>query len=66
MPNLTFKRAAVTSIAFAPNSATLDDGTRMDGETLAGALGREAPEAPSKDLSTTRVAFRRLEKASDD
>ena len=47
VPNLTFKRAAVTSIDFDAKSATLDDGTRIDGETLVVALGREAPEAPA-------------------
>ena len=42
VPNLTFKRASVESIDFDAKAATLDDGTRIGGETLVVALGREA------------------------
>ena len=34
VPNLTFKRASVESIDFDAKSATLDDGTRLEGEAL--------------------------------
>ena len=59
VPNLTFKRASVKSIDFDAKSATLDDGTRLEGETLVVALGREAPEAPA-----TARPFYRLEDAT--
>ena len=59
VPNLTFKRASVESIDFDAKSATLDDGTRLEGETLVVALGREAPEAPA-----TARPFYRLEDAT--
>ena len=59
VPNLTFKRASVESIDFDAKSATLDDGTRLEGEALVVALGREAPEAPA-----TARPFYRLEDAT--
>ena len=59
VPNLTFKRASVESIDFDAKAATLDDGTRLEGEALVVALGREAPEAPA-----TARPFYRLEDAT--
>lgn len=59
VPNLTFRRAAIESIDLEAKTAVLADGSKISGQTLVVALGREAPAPPPNTRS-----FYRLEDAT--